>query len=61
MNFRIFVILGVQEEAFKEAFKSFLRQSLQTNMLPAKTSREFINYSGISSQSIIDISIWLAF
>ena len=40
MNFRIFVILGVQEEAFKEAFKSFLRQSLQTNMLPAKTSKE---------------------
>ena len=44
--------LGVQEGAFKEAFKFNL---YKTNMLPAKTSRVFINYSEISSQSTIYI------
>ena len=39
--------------AFKEAFNWF--NLYKTNMLPAKTSRVFINYSEISSQSIIYI------
>lgn len=39
----VYLFLGVQEGAFKEAFK-FIFASIST--VPAKTSRESINYSG---------------